>query len=179
MKEWFITKVKKWWIFFDRKLIRAMQRKHKDPRYIARATMIGLGSAFAPFPVQMPVVFAIWVIGRKIRWRFSLVVGLAWTFASNTFTNIPILYMFYITGSKLRGQESQLSYDKVSTLFSDGMLSGLSEIVTEYGFSMLIGSLPWMVFFAIFGYWLGYAISVNSQKAFEKIKKVHSTHVHR
>lgn len=159
-----IERLKKWWTFIDRKLVKAMQRSHKDPRYIARATMIGLGSAFAPFPVQMPVVFAIWVIGRKLKWRFSLMVGLAWTFASNTFTNLPIIYMFYITGAFLRGHESNMSYNSIASKFHDGMLSGIRDMLSEYGLSIVIGSLPYMVFFAIFGYWLGYTISVRSQK---------------
>lgn len=158
----------KWKLFFQRKLILPMKRRHKDPRYIARATMIGLGGSFVPFPVQMPFVFIIWFIGRRLKWRFSLVVGLAWTFVSNTFTNLPIMYAFYVTGNWMRGMARNMSYEYIASKFHDGLIEGLKDMVTEYGYSIVIGSVPYIIGFGILGYFLGYYISVRSQKRQEE-----------
>lgn len=158
----------KWKQFFERKLIMPMKRRHKDPRYVARATMIGLGGSFIPFPVQMPFVFIIWVIGRRLKWRFSLVIGLAWTFVSNTFTNLPIMYAFYLTGNKMRGLESNMSYRYIVAKFDDGLLHGLKDMVTEYGYSIVVGSVPYIIVFGFLGYFLGYYVSVYHWRKKEK-----------
>lgn len=156
----------KWKQFFERKLILPMKRRHKDPRYVARATMIGLGGSFIPFPVQMPFVFLAWLVARRLKWRFSLVISLAWTFVSNTFTNLPIMYMFYLTGNKMRGLENNMAYDYIVSKFNDGVLGGLKGLAAEYGGSIVIGSVPYVLIFGFLGYFLGYYVSVLHQKRF-------------
>ena len=154
----------KWAIFIRRKIIIQMKRKQRDPRYVARATMIGAGSSFIPFPVQMPFVFAIWFVARKLKWRFSLVLGLAWTFLSNTFTNIPIMYAEYVLGNWMRGRSDTTSYKAIGEKFSESMISGMKDIVTEYGISIVVGSVPLILSFAIMGYLFGYFVSWKHQK---------------
>lgn len=136
----------------DRKLIAPMRRRHKDPKIIARAMMVGLGSAFFPFFGQMPIVFAIWFVSRKLRWRFSLIVALAWTWASNTLTNLPIFYGFYKMGEFLRGAEETLSYAQIKKM-------GVLNLIKELSLTVSIGSIPFIVFFSVIGYWIGYFFS--------------------
>lgn len=157
-------KLAKWWKFFDRKLIQPLTRHHNDPRYMARATSIGMGSAFIPFTVQMPIVFGIWVVARKFKWRFSLMVGLAWTFLSNTFTNLPLMYAFYLTGEWMRDKQSKLTYLQIKAMFDDGIFSGVKDLVSEFGASIFLGSVPFIIFFSFFGYVFGYYMSIKYQR---------------
>lgn len=150
--------------YWNKKLIRPMKRQYRDPRYLARATSIGMGLAFAPFPGQVPVVAAIWVLARKFKWRFSLVVSLAWTFISNVFTNLPLFYLYYLTGSFLRGSGSVLSYESIRAMFDAGLFSGIKDMATELGMSIVLGSLLFMVVFGVAGYFFGYWCGVRNKR---------------
>lgn len=150
--------------YWNKKLIRPMKRQYKDPRYLARATAIGMGLAFAPFPGQVPVVAAIWVLARKLKWRFSLIVSLAWTFISNVFTNLPLFYLYYLTGSFLRGNYVVLSYENIHSMFDAGLFSGIKDMATELGMSIVLGSLLFMVVFGTAGYFFGYWCGMRNKR---------------
>ncbi len=150
--------------YWNKKLIQPMKRQYRDPRYLARATSIGMGLAFAPFPGQIPVVAAIWVLARKLKWRFSLVVSLAWTFISNVFTNLPLFYLYYLVGNFLRGKKDVLSYGSIQARFDSGLFYGIKDVATELGLSIVLGSCVFMFVFGILGYFFGYWCGVRNKK---------------
>lgn len=123
-----------------KKLIFYSKKQYKNPYYLARSNMVGMGLAFAPFPGQIPLIFGIWLLGRKLKWRFSLAIAIMWSFISNVFTNIPLFYLYYITGNFLRGLPNTIKYEDF----------GLS-----LGTSFLLGSFFYMVVFGALGYGIG------------------------
>ena len=133
-----------------------MKRGYKSPAYLARSNAIGLSLAFAPFPGQVPVVAALWVLTRRKKWRFSLGISLAWTFVSNVFTNLPLFYLYYLTGAWLRGRNAAVSYAGLKTVFKEGMFEGVQFLMSELGLSILSGSLVFMITGGALGYALGY-----------------------
>lgn len=139
----------------NRKVIAPMKREYKTSSYLARSNAIGIGLAFAPFPGQVPVVLAVWIIARKFKWRFSLGISIAWTFISNVFTNMPLFYLYYKTGAFLCGSQTGLSYDGLAAVFDQGMFDGVRYMVTELGRNILAGSCFYMTAGAVFGYALG------------------------
>lgn len=139
-----------------KKIVRPMKREYKSPAYLARSNAIGLGLAFAPFPGQVPVVAALWVLTRRMKWRFSLGISLAWTFVSNFFTNLPLFYLYYLTGVWLRGHSKTVSYADLQTVFNEGMFEGIQFLMSELGLSILVGSLVFMIAGGAVGYALGY-----------------------
>lgn len=156
--------IKIWLDYFEKKLIRPMSRSYTNPNYLARSCAVGMGLAFSPFPGQMPVVLAIWVVARKFKWRFSLMISLAWTFISNVFTNLPLFYLYYRTGDYLRGGSEVLSYQGLKMMFTDGFWLGLKGMATELGCDILLGSFLFMIIFAFVGYFLGYYLATRHKK---------------
>src|SRR3569833_3160500 len=93
--------------YFDRvlrliklRLVVPLMRSRHPPEYTAGGTAVGLAWAFTPTPgIQMALVFVTWLIARRVfQAQFSLVLGMAWTWASNVFTGPPVLYLSYVTG---------------------------------------------------------------------------------
>ena len=128
-----------------------MSRSYKNPAYLARSNAIGMGLAFAPFPGQVPVVLALWMLLRRTKYRFSLAISVAWTFISNVFTNLPLFYLYYLTGAYFRQDETAFSYAELKELFANGIFQAAGEI----GVNILYGSLLYMLVFGAFGYYLG------------------------
>lgn len=128
-----------------------MSRSYKNPAYLARSNAIGLGLAFAPFPGQVPVVFALWLLLRRTKYRFSLAISVAWTFISNVFTNLPLFYLYYMTGAYLSQDETAFSYTELKELFATGIFQAAGQI----GLNILCGSLLYMLIFGALGYYLG------------------------
>ena len=128
-----------------------MSRSYKNPAYLARSNAIGLGLAFAPFPGQVPVVLALWVLLRRTKYRFSLAISVAWTFISNVFTNLPLFYLYYMTGAYLSQDETAFSYTELKELFATGIFQAAGQI----GLNILCGSLLYMLIFGALGYYLG------------------------
>lgn len=152
------------------RLIVPIRRSYHAPPFAARGVAIGLFWGLAPFVgLQIVLVLATWFVVRALpRLNFSLVLGIAWTWISNAFTTIPMLYVYYVTGQIMFGHWDRISgYDAFTELvhpivearFAD-MLTVLYEVaVKELGLSILIGSVPYMVLFAWGGYWLALRIA--------------------
>lgn len=143
--------LKNWLAYMRKKVIEPMRRCYKNPAYLARSNAIGMGLAFAPFPGQVPVVLALWVLLRRTKYRFSLAISVAWTFISNVFTNLPLFYLYYLTGAYLRQDETAFSYTELKELFANGIFQAAGQI----GVNILYGSLLYMLIFAALGYYLG------------------------
>lgn len=150
------------------RLVVPMMRSQHSPEHTARGVMVGLACACIPSPVgQMGLAFATWVVARRLfNWDFSLVQGLAWTWATNVFTAAPCYYLFFLTGQILLGRWNDLSgYDAFVGAFS-GLLSGEAGfldslynlarmVVLDWGLAMYVGAVPWAIFLGWLGYRLG------------------------
>ncbi|MDS4071718.1 MAG: DUF2062 domain-containing protein, partial [Defluviicoccus sp.] len=86
------------------RLIVPLKRSRHSPEFTARGTAIGLFWAFTPLVgIQMHLVFLTWLCMRPTRWRFNLLVGVAWTWVTNVLTMWPCYYVFYVTGRLMLG----------------------------------------------------------------------------
>lgn len=141
--------------FIYLKLIIPMKRERNNPEYVARGTAVGLFCGLTPLVMQMNIVFVIWLAAKIFKMHFSLPIGLAWTWVSNTFTNIPLLYIYYITGSFLMGQDIG-GYNEFVSFFQSGIMEGIKQTFIYWGKPILLGSFIFMMFFSITGYFLSY-----------------------
>lgn len=150
------------------RLIVPMMRSQHSPEHTARGVMVGLACACIPSPVgQMGFAFAAWVVARRLfKWDFSLVQGLAWTWATNVLTAVPCYYVFFLTGQILLGRWDDLSgYESFVAAFSgalsgeagflDSLYSLARMVVLDWGLAMYVGAVPWAVFLGWLGYRLG------------------------
>lgn len=156
--------MKDWKSYLNRKLFQPFKRSYSNPNYLARSAAVGMSFAFAPFPGQTPVVGALWLISRKLKWRFSLAISLALTFISNIFTNFPLFYLYYKTGDWLRQKPDNLSYKELRNIFGEGLFDGFKFMLSELGLSIVIGSLLFMIVFGLLGYGLGYLTALYTAK---------------
>ena len=152
------------------RLIVPIRRSYHAPTFAARGVAVGLFWGLAPFVgLQIVFVLATWFLLRAApRLNFSLVLGIAWTWISNAFTTIPMLYVYYVTGQIMFGHWDRISgYDAFTELVNPIVEAQLSEIwtvfyevvVKELGVSILVGSVPYMVLFGWAGYWLALRIA--------------------
>lgn len=149
------------------KLVVPMKRERKNPQYIARATAVGIFCGFTPMFWQMNLVFVIWLAARFFKIHFSLPIGFAWTWISNTFTNIPLFYLYYLTGSFLMGKEIG-GYSLFMSHFDSGIIDGFKEIIVGYGPAILLGSTVYMAAGAVIGYFLSYRFAVKALRKLEE-----------
>ena len=138
--------------FIYLKLIIPMKRERNNPEYVARGTAVGLFCGLTPLVMQMNIVFVIWLAAKIFKMHFSLPIGLAWTWVSNTFTNIPLLYIYYITGSFLMGQDIG-GYNEFVSFFQSGIMEGIKQTFIYWGKPILLVSfieplLPYLLAFA-------------------------------
>lgn len=149
------------------KLIVPLVRSPHPPEYKARGVAVGLAWAMTPLVgIQMWTVFMTWLIAKKVfKWGFSLPLGLAWTWVTNVITMVPIYYIFYITGQIMRGKIHAISgYENLSKIIEDTFMGDLGFVdkwvlffkllLKDWGISMAVGCLPWLVVSAILGYYL-------------------------
>ena len=140
------------------KLIVPMIRSKNPPEITARGAMVGMAWAMTPLVgVQMYLVFMTWLFTKKaFKWDFNLPVGLAWTWVTNVFTMPPFYYMFYVTGKIMMGEFAERTtyakfYDLIKTVLNEsGIVEALKAmgavLIKDWGFAMMVGSLPWIVF---------------------------------
>ena len=120
--------------------------------------------------IQMFMIAGAWLFLTKIiKWDFSLLAGLGWTWTSNVFTMIPLYYLFYITGQIMLGNFNDISgFDQFSELvgnisnnptmtFWEKTSMWIVNLFKGWGVPMFLGSIPW----AILSSWLGYKIAYN------------------
>jgi uncharacterized protein (DUF2062 family) len=147
------------------RLIVPIQRSRHSPEHTARGVMMGLIVACLPVPAgQMAIAFAVWVIARRLfKWDFSVIQGVAWTWATNIFTSPPIYYGFFVTGQVMLGRwddvggyESFLGTLTAVISGEGGFLETLRAVgrvaVLEWGLAMWVGAVPWAALLAWFGY---------------------------
>lgn len=147
------------------KLVVPMLRSRSAPEITARGALVGMAWAMTPLVgIQMYLVFMTWLFSRKVcKWDFSLPVGLAWTWVTNVFTVPPFYYAFYVTGKMMTGTFAERTtyakfYDLIMKIVNEnGVVEALKAtvavLIKDWGFSMMIGSIPWIVF----GGWGAYA----------------------
>ena len=147
------------------KLVVPMLRSKSAPEITARGALVGMAWAMTPLVgIQMYLVFMTWLFSRKVcKWDFSLPVGLAWTWVTNVFTVPPFYYAFYVTGKMMTGTFAERTtyakfYDLIMKIVNEnGVVEALKAtvavLIKDWGFSMMIGSIPWIVF----GGWGAYA----------------------
>lgn len=133
--------------------------RNKQPVHVvARGVMVGMIWAMTPFfGLHMTFVLATWLFTTRIlKWDFSLVNGLAWTWTTNVFTVLPAFYLFYLTGQTLLGNWSDpLGYDTFKTVFHiaeeraagdpENAGSHLWELWNAFGLPLFLGSAVWSV----------------------------------
>ncbi len=142
--------------YFYYKVIIPIKRERRGPEYIARGTAVGIFFGLTPMVWQMNMVLIFWVVMKYFKWNFSLPIGLAWTWISNTVTNIPLLYLYYITGRFMLGNPDHGGYDSFMSYFAGGILEGMKIIVKKWGGSILLGSIVYMTAGAAIGYIISY-----------------------
>ena len=148
------------------RLLVPLMRSRHPPEYTAGGTAVGLAWAFTPTPgIQMMLVFVTWLIARRVFERhFSLVLGMAWTWASNVFTGPPVLYLQYVTGQLLLGRWDDITgYQSFANLWDSAfatdqplhqqLWTALQMVIRDWGLALWIGSIPWCALFGILGYW--------------------------
>ena len=148
-----------------RLLIPILRGRH-SPDYTARGVFWGLVVAMTPLVgIQMGIVFAIWLVARKLgpRHDFNVVVAIAWTWLTNVFTVPPIYYGFLVTGRLMLGHWDALpDFDQFTAqlhavLATDaGWFTSLWLIVWRiaeiWGLPMLLGCVPWAILSSVLGY---------------------------
>jgi len=120
--------------------------------------------------IQMFMIAGTWLFLTKVvKWDFSLLAGLGWTWTSNVFTMIPLYYLFYITGQVMLGNFGDISgFGEFSQLVKDISNNGdltfwektslwMVNLFKGWGVPMFLGSVPW----AILSSWLGYKVAYN------------------
>ncbi|WP_374314006.1 DUF2062 domain-containing protein [Dongia sp.] len=164
---------------FRYRLLIPMLRSHHPPEFAARGTALGLMLAFTPtIGLHTLLVGALWAVtARAPRLHFSLILGIAWTWASNPLTALPIYYLLYVTGQLMLGHWGDLSgYEDFITLMSSltaGDHTLLQEIgimakvlLEDWGLAMCVGSVPWA---ALVG-GIGYYASLKFLRAYRREK---------
>ena len=146
------------------RLVIPLMRSQHPPEYAAWGTAVGLTWAFTPTPgIQMVLVLATWLIARYFHWHFSLVLGAAWTWASNIFTGPPALYISYVTGQVLLGRWDNITgYHSFIWLWEGAfateqplhlqLMAALKMAIRDWGLAIWIGCLPWCVLLGVLGY---------------------------
>ncbi|MDG4574949.1 MAG: DUF2062 domain-containing protein [Defluviicoccus sp.] len=150
------------------RLIVPLKRSRHSPEFTARGTAIGLFWAFTPLVgIQMHLVFLTWLCMRPTRWRFNLLVGVAWTWVTNVLTMWPCYYVFYVTGRLMLGDwHLDFAYHDVveglksAFLAGDDFLSSVGHVIkallADTGLPLLLGCVPYAIGFG----WGGYLWSV-------------------
>lgn len=147
------------------RLLIPLFRSPHPPEYTARGVAVGMFWGLTPLVgAQSFVIGGLWLVARRLRWEFSLLQGLAWTWVSNVFTMLPLYYLFYLTGMFLLGDAHEAAgYHAFLALWqrtAEGeperrFLAQVLSSVRVLGVPAALGCLPW----AIGGAWLSYVWS--------------------
>lgn len=158
-----------WWERVSRliqhRLIVPLKRSPHPPEHSARGVGVGIFWAFTPvIGIQMYIVFACWLLTRRSdRFRFNLIIALAWTWVTNVFTMLPTFYVFYITGQILTfsgdidlGYGSFVAEWETALANSEGffgtVVAGSEVLFRSQGIPLTVGCLPYAIGLS----WLGY-----------------------
>ena len=167
------------------RLIVPVLRGSRDPRHTARGVMVGLFWALTPtVGIQMLLVFVTWITSRNFfSYHFNLPIGLAWTWVTNPATLIPSYYVFYVTGQMFLGHwgeiggyeafgRSMQALQSTEEGFVVMLGNWFSSLITEFGFPILVGSIPWAIFGSFVGYKLTHLfVSRHRDRRLERFQK--------
>lgn len=165
-----------WWERLCRnmryRLVVPLRRGIHPAEHSARGVAVGLAWALTPLVgVQMPFVFLIWVLARKLfNWNFSLILAWGWTWVTNVITVVPCYFLFYMTGQIMLGRFEDLSgygefekllatqhFDDSSMGYLESLWAHMVVLFEAWGLPLAIGCLPW----SILGAWAGYVWSLR------------------
>jgi uncharacterized protein (DUF2062 family) len=142
-------------------LIPVMRSRH-SPEYTARGVALGFAIGITPTAgLQLISCAVTWIVARKLfKWDFNVLLAMAWTLNSNTFTIPPIYYICYVTGQVLLANWSNLlgyhtfaaAFERLFDLEWDSVGELLGYLFTDIFLVMMLGSIPWF----ILAYWLTY-----------------------
>lgn len=164
------------------RLLIPLKRGTRDPQHTARGVMVGLAWAFTPLiGIQMYLVFLTWLATRRfLKWDFSLVNGIAWTWITNVVTLVPAYYLFFITGRLMLGEGLDLTgahYDSFSRSMLEGpardsgfwqsLIAWVDLIFGELGLTLVVGCIPWSIFTA----WIGYHLSLRFVRRLQSLRR--------
>ncbi len=151
-------------IILRQKLVRPMVCSTNPPEVKARGVAVGMAWAMTPLVgVQMACVGFTWGVAKYFKWRFSLPLALAWTWVTNVITLAPIYYVFYVTGQIFRGHWDNISgFQSLKNIIENVFLSEmcfmeqtkefLALFLKDWGVSMFIGCVPWVIIASYFSY---------------------------
>ncbi|MCW9033013.1 MAG: DUF2062 domain-containing protein [Alphaproteobacteria bacterium] len=155
---------------FYYRLIIPIKRARDQPEIIARGVAIGILMGMTPtVGLQMYLIFLIWLAVRRF-WRFNLVLAIAWSWISNPATMLPMYYMFHLTGKMLLLDfGDHTSFDaftaQLDTLMAANggnalyaLLDLIENLWNTFGWSIVIGCVPYSLGFSFLGYWLTYRL---------------------
>ncbi len=156
------------------RLIEPLKKAHGTPIIKARGVAVGLAWAMTPLVgIQMYLVALTWGVCRRFKWSFSLPLALAWTWVTNVVTLPPVYYGFYVTGQAMRGVQSG-DYGTLKHLINDTFMGDLTVweqcllffkiLLNDWGVSMVIGCVPWAIFFGLAGYWVTLKFEQRKEK---------------
>lgn len=155
-------------------------KKNKSPAYMGRTFCVGFIAGINPFWGQSLICFILWsIIDRVFKLRFNLIIACLLTFISNPLTTPIMFYIFYITGQLMLGEASipfatfvnEIKALLIEDFSADHLIETLTLLLKGIGKPILIGNIPWTVIVGIFGYYLGYRISIRLRKQRNKKKK--------
>lgn len=145
-------------------------RSQHTPEHTARGVAVGMVWAMTPFfGLQMAMTFVTWTLARYLfGWNFSLIAGLAWTWTTNAFTVLPAFYLFYVTGQVMLGRFDDITgYHAFGDVWQASMADGQSfwgsivdlstQLVSDMGWPLLIGSIPWAIVSGFVAFYLSLA----------------------
>lgn len=147
-------------------LIIPILRARQETEVIARGVGVGLFFGMTPtVGAQMYLVILIWaILARGLRWHFSLVLAIAWSWLSNPLTMVPLYYVWFLTGSLLlHGSFGMESFAHFSEVLGSASADPDADIFTQswdffvhvwnhFGVTIIIGCLPYGVVLGIAGY---------------------------
>ncbi|WP_343561005.1 DUF2062 domain-containing protein [Kiloniella sp. b19] len=183
MKSWFRHKLharnKKNWIsgflrLLYYRLIIPILRSIDQPHLVARGVMMGLILGSTPtVGVQLFMILGVWWVSNYIlKWKFSLILAMAWSWHSNPFTMIPLYYLFYMTGSVLLFDfDHSQSFDHFEHAlgglqnpdqsFWESLYHGILLLWEKVGVSIFIGCIPYMIILGTLGYWIALRVATK------------------
>ena len=186
MKNWLKDKIsarnKKNWVsgllrFLYYRLIIPVLRSVDHPYAVARGVMIGLMVGATPtVGLQVVIIFGLWwFCNTVLKWKFSLILAMAWSCYSNALTMIPLYYLFYLSGSLLLldfGQSQDFghfeqalqSLKETNEPFWHSFHHGVRLLWEKVGLSIFVGSVPYALVMGFTGYWLSLRLAISWMK---------------
>ncbi|MGN7614143.1 DUF2062 domain-containing protein [Magnetococcales bacterium HHB-1] len=154
------------------RLVIPIKRHRRNPIEAARGVAMGMIIGMTPtIGAQMYLLAMIWWLARVVfKWRFSLIIAIAWSWLSNPLTLAPLYFVYYLTGygianlfGWLEPGVNQIAFDQ----FAEGInaiidapagnayeqtMGFLSYLWNTMGSHIFIGCLPYALGLS----WAGY-----------------------